>query len=89
MSSSANRTNKLIEDVIRAILEHLGRWAPRKVAQRERAPPEAEQGRTSKQTTDVLTYHVVPDIAWTGETRKCSGITDSIGATLPKKTGLR
>jgi len=50
----------LIEDpeVIRRILTHLGRWAPRKEGRRERAPPVPSGGANLE-----LTYHPVPDIA--------------------------
>ena len=48
----------LIDDaaVIRRILEHLGRWAPREARQNQRAPPKQPLVRE-------LTYHPVPDIA--------------------------
>jgi len=48
----------LIDDaaVIRRILEHLGRWAPREVRRNQRAPPKELPVRE-------LTYHPVPDIA--------------------------
>jgi hypothetical protein len=48
----------LIDDteVIRRILEHLGRWAPREVRRNQRAPPKQPPVRE-------LTYHPVPDIA--------------------------
>ena len=48
----------LIDDaaVIRRILEHLGRWAPREVQRNQRAPPKQPPARE-------LTYHPVPDIA--------------------------
>jgi hypothetical protein len=48
----------LIDDaaVIRRILEHLGRWAPREVQRNPRAPPK-------KPSVPELTYHPVPDIA--------------------------
>lgn len=45
-------------DVIRRILTHLGRWAPRAERQRERAPPLKAEGANLE-----LTYHPVPDIA--------------------------
>ena len=48
----------LIDDaaVIRRILEHLGRRAPREVPRNQRAPPK-------KPPVLELTYHPVPDIA--------------------------
>ncbi len=54
------RVIALIEDpdVIRRILTHLGRWAPREEARRERAPP----GKSERAGVE-LTYHPVPDIA--------------------------
>jgi hypothetical protein len=50
--------------VIRRILEHLGRWAPRQVRQNQRAPPGDRKGNdASKPTVREWTYHPVPDIA--------------------------
>jgi hypothetical protein len=48
----------LIDDatVIRRILEHLGRWAPREARRNQRAPPKEPPVRE-------LTYHPVPHIA--------------------------
>jgi hypothetical protein len=57
---------RLIDDatVIRRILEHLGRWAPRQVRQNQRAPPKDGKGIDgSKPQVRELTYHRVPDIA--------------------------
>jgi hypothetical protein len=57
------RVIALIDDpaVIRQILEHLGRWAPR---QQQRAPPRRGAGDAGpKQSTCELTRHPVPDIA--------------------------
>jgi Zn ribbon nucleic-acid-binding protein len=53
----------LIDDaaVIRRILEHLGRWAPREVQRNQRAPPRG--GKGPKLPARELTYHPVPDIA--------------------------
>jgi hypothetical protein len=53
----------LIDDdtVIRRILEHLGRWAPREVRRNQRAPP--RDGKGLKSPARELTYHPVPDIA--------------------------
>lgn len=50
----------LIEDadVIRRILTHLGRWAPREEWRHERAPPAQANGANLE-----LTHHLVPDIA--------------------------
>src|SRR6266568_7469216 len=56
----------LIDDatVIRRILEHLGRWAPRKVRQNQRAPPgDAKNLDGLRPPARELTYHPVPDIA--------------------------
>jgi len=56
----------LIDDavVIRRILEHLGRWAPRQARQNQRAPPgDRERTEESKATVRARTYHPVPDIA--------------------------
>ena len=56
----------LIDDapVIRRILEHPGRWAPRQVPQNQRAPPGDGKGiDASKPTVREWTYHPVPDIA--------------------------
>jgi len=56
----------LIDDatVIRRILEHLGRWAPRKARQNQRAPPGDRKGIAGlKPPARDLTYHPVPDIA--------------------------
>jgi len=53
----------LIDDatVIRRILEHLGRWAPR---QNQRAPPgDAKNLDGLRPPVRELTYHPVPDIA--------------------------
>ncbi len=48
----------LIDDatIVRQILEHLGRWAPREVQRNPRAPPKPPP-------VLELTYHPVPDIA--------------------------
>jgi len=53
----------LIDDatVIRRILEHLGRWAPREARRNQRAPP--RDGKGLKLPVRELTYHPVPDIA--------------------------
>ena len=53
----------LIDDatVIRRILEHLGRWAPREARRNQRAPP--RDGKGLKLSVRELTYHPVPDIA--------------------------
>ena len=56
----------LIDDttVIRRILEHLGRWAPRQAQQNQRAPPRDAKGIDGlKPPVRELTYHPVPDIA--------------------------
>jgi len=56
----------LIDDatVIRRIFEHLGRWAPRKPRQHQRAPPVDGKGIDRlKPTVRKWTYHPVPDIA--------------------------
>ena len=56
----------LIDDatIIRRILEHLGRWAPRKPRQNQRAPPAAGKGIDGpKPPVQEWTYHAVPDIA--------------------------
>ena len=55
------RAIALIEDpiVVRAILEHLGRWQPRAL---ERAPP-APVRAWPEHANLPLTYHPVPDIA--------------------------
>ena len=51
-------------EVIRRILEHLGRWAPRQVRQNQRAPPRDAKGIDGlKPPVRELTYHPVPDIA--------------------------
>jgi hypothetical protein len=48
-------------EVIRRILEHLGRWAPRP---KQRAPPQRATGYAApKQSTCELTRHPVPEIA--------------------------
>ena len=57
----------LIDDtaVIRRILEHLGRWAPRQARQNQRAPPGArKRTEESKPTPRELTYHHIwgPDL---------------------------
>jgi DNA-binding transcriptional LysR family regulator len=54
----------LIDDatVIRRILEHLGRWAPRET-RNQRTPPEATGIDWPKPPVRELTYHPVPDIA--------------------------
>ena len=60
------RVIALIEDatVIRRILEHLGRWAPREMRQNQRAPPRHGKGSEEpKPPVLELTYHPVPDIA--------------------------
>jgi len=57
------RVIALIDDVhvIRRILEHLGRWAPR---QKTRAPPPRSRDAAAlDQTVPDWTYHPVPDIA--------------------------
>ena len=58
------RVIALIEDaaVIRRILEHLGLWAPRHLAQSARSPP-VRQPNTDAPTPNTWTYHPVPDIA--------------------------
>jgi len=56
----------LIDDtaVIRRILVHLGRWAPRQARQNQRAPPgDAERIDGPKPLMCELTYHPVPNIA--------------------------
>jgi hypothetical protein len=56
----------LIDDatVIRRILEHLGRWAPRHARQNQRAPPGDAKGIDGlKPPVRERTYHPVPDIA--------------------------
>jgi hypothetical protein len=56
----------LIDDatVVRRILEHLGRWAPRQARQNQRAPPADGKGIDgSKPAVHEWTYHPVPDIA--------------------------
>ncbi len=56
----------LIDDatVIRRILEHLCRWAPRQVRQNQRAPPKDGKGIDgSKPPVRELIYYRVPDIA--------------------------
>ena len=56
----------LIDDatVIRRILEHLGRWAPRKPRRNQRAPPADAKGIDGpKPPVQEWTYHPVPDIA--------------------------
>jgi hypothetical protein len=56
----------LIDDatVIRRILEHLGRWAPRQVRQNQRTPPCDRKGIDgSKPTVREWIYHPFPDIA--------------------------
>jgi hypothetical protein len=56
----------LIDDatVIRRILEHLGRCAPRQVRQNQRAPPRDGNGiDASKPPVREWTYRPVPDIA--------------------------
>jgi hypothetical protein len=54
----------LIDDatVIRRILEHLGRWAPRET-RNQRSPPGATGIDGLKPSVRELTYHPVPDIA--------------------------
>mgnify|MGYP001602770748 CR=1 FL=1 len=50
--------------VIRRILEHLGRWAPRQAQQNQRAPPrDAKSIDGLKPPLQEWTYHPVPDIA--------------------------
>jgi hypothetical protein len=50
--------------VIRPILEHLGRWAPRQARQNQRAPPGGGKSIDGpKPPVRELTYHPVPDIA--------------------------
>ncbi len=56
----------LIDDaaVIRRILEHLGRWAPRQARKNQRAPPADAKGIDGlKPPVQEWTYHPVPDIA--------------------------
>ena len=56
----------LIDDVtvIRRILEHLGRWAPRQARKNQRAPPADRKGIDGpRPPVRELTYHSVPDIA--------------------------
>src|SRR5437867_13119628 len=56
----------LIDDatVIRRILEHLGRWAPREMRRNQRAPPGDAKGIDGLRPSVLgLTYHPVPDIA--------------------------
>ena len=56
----------LIDDaeVIRRILQYLGRWAPRQGRQNQRAPPGHAKGIDGlKPPVRELTYHPVPDIA--------------------------
>ena len=56
----------LIDDatVIRRILEHLGRWAPRQARKNQRAPPEDRKHIDGlKPQVREWTYHPVPDIA--------------------------
>ena len=56
----------LIDDaaIIRRILEHLGRWAPRQARKNQRAPPPDGKGIDGlKPTAQEWTYHPVPDIA--------------------------
>jgi hypothetical protein len=51
-------------EVIRRILQHLGRWAPRRVRQNPRAPPKDGKGIDGlKPPVRALTYHPVSDIA--------------------------
>jgi len=60
------RVIALIEDeaVIRRILEHLGLWVPRHLAQSARSPPVRQpDAGAPTQTQDTWTYHPVPDIA--------------------------
>jgi hypothetical protein len=55
----------LIDDaiVIRRILEHLGRWAPRQARKNQRAPPADAKGIDElKPPVREWTYHPVPDI---------------------------
>ncbi len=56
------RVIALIEDraVIRKILTHLGLWAPQIVARKGPGPPAPKPAAAS---TQILTYHPVPDIA--------------------------
>jgi len=50
--------------VIRSILEHPGRWAPRQVRQHQRAPPADRRGVDGlKPPVQEWIYHPVPDIA--------------------------
>jgi len=50
--------------VIRRILEHLGRWAPRKPHRKQRAPPADEKGIDGpKPPLQEWTYHPIPEIA--------------------------
>ena len=56
----------LIDDaaIIRRILEHLGRWAPRQARKNQRAPPGGgKRIDGSKPPVREWTYHPVPDIA--------------------------
>ena len=60
------RVIALIDDttVIRRILEHLGRWAPRQARKNQRAPPaDGKRIDGSKPPVREWTYHPVPDIA--------------------------
>jgi hypothetical protein len=50
--------------VIRRILEHLGRWAPRQPRAHQHAPPaDAKRIDGSRPPVQEWTYHPVPDIA--------------------------
>jgi hypothetical protein len=56
------RVIALIDDkaVIRKILSHLGLWAPQQAPRMQTGPPAHDP---PEQSTPVLTYHPVPDIA--------------------------
>jgi hypothetical protein len=50
--------------IIRGILEHLRRWAPRQARMNQRAPPPDGKGIDRlKPAVQEWTYHPVPDIA--------------------------
>ena len=60
------RVIALIENaaLIRRILEHLGLWAPRDLAQSARSPPVRQPDADAPTPTpNTWTYHPVPDIA--------------------------
>jgi hypothetical protein len=63
----------LIDDaeVIRRILQYLGRWAPRQGRQNQRALPGDAKGIDGlKPPVRELIYHPVPDIARVAERRQ-------------------